>query len=323
MELEVFVPGQALAVPAFVLAVGLACGHAAGLPTAITTGTGALIWLAFAGVLAIRTRGKPGSEPSERARTFTMGTVGFLIPTAGAAALSFAKHFDGLLFSSKAALFGGTALVAIWVAILVSSMIDRHLIMPFVHGQLGPPIWSLGPEPSIRRRRRFAKVWVAHRAVCEICCYTALAILLAIIFVALGNAVSHERVLAVALESLSGSGVAFTVLAYLGPRVRDSWNYMMADNAGLGSWVEGIDITGHRVEGFLVDVSVYPGIKVYTRDEEWRFVKLGDAPMLHESLGKRPNFCDEEWGERAVLMRHEAKPHERPTEDEREPATAS
>jgi hypothetical protein len=323
MELDAFVPGQAVAIPTFVIAVGLGCGHKAGVPLLIATLAATTIWLALALVRAVRTRGRPAREPSERSRAFAIGAIGFLLPSIGAAALSLAKHFDGLLSNSEAALFGGVSFVVIWVVILVSSMIDRYLILPFCLGELGPPIWSLGADPSIHRRRRFAKLWVAHRAICEICAYTALAILLAIIFVALGNAVSHERVLAVALESLSGSGVAFTVLAYLGPRVRDSWNYMMGDNAGLGSWAEGIDITGERVEGFLVDVSVHPGIKLYTADDQWRFVKLGDAPKLHEAPLRRPTACDERWAERAVLMRQEAKPHAQPASDGSSPSPSA
>jgi hypothetical protein len=323
MELDAFVPGQAIAIPTFVVVVGVACGHKAGLPLLIATLAGTMIWLALAMVRTVRTRGKPTREPNEGARAFAIGAIGFAIPSIGAAALSLATHFDGLFFDSEAALFGGVSFVVIWVAILVSSMIDRYLILPFCFGELGPPIWSLGADPSIRRRRRFAKLWVAHRAICEICAYAALAILLAIIFVAIGNAVSHERVLAVALESLSGSGVAFTILAYLGPRVRDSWNYMMADNAGLGSWAEGIDITGEKVEGLLVDVSVHPGIKLYTADDQWRFVKLEDALKLHEAPLRRPAACDERWAEQAVLMRHEAKPHEHPAPEEPSPSPSA
>jgi hypothetical protein len=237
---ETSVAWQAFAVPVAVLIVGLLCGHRIGLPLMIATGFCALIWVALATVHAIRTRGKPGRQRNERTWAFAMGAIGLLLPTALAAALFSAKHFHGLVFDSEASIFAGIAFVVIWLAILVSSMFDRYVILPFCYGQLGPPIWSAGPEPTGRRRRRFAQVWVGHRVVCEVCAYTALAMLLAIAVVALGSTVSHEHILAVALESLGGTGVAIAILAYAGPRARDGWSYMSASYAGLGSWACGI-----------------------------------------------------------------------------------
>lgn len=296
-----------------VLIVGLLCGHRIALALVIATGFGALIWVALATVHAIRTGGKPGHEPNERAWAFAMGAVGLVLPMALAVGLLAAKRFDGLVFKSEASVFAGVAFVVIWLAILVSSLFDRYLILPFCYGQLGPPIWSVGPEPTGSRRRRFAQVWVGHRAVCEVCAYTALAMLLAIVFVALGSAVSHEHILAVALESLGGTGVAIAILAYAGPRVRDGWGYMSASYAGLGSWACGI-IGGETVEGLVVDVSLSPGVQLRTQDRGWRFVSLKDAQNLHELEERRPAKCDESWAQDAVLRRGEAKVHEPPGE---------
>jgi len=243
--------------------------------------------------------------------------LGLVLPAAACAWLAFGAGFRGVLFHSEAAVFGGVALVVIPVAILASSFVDRYAILPFCHGQLGPPIWSLGPLPSKRRRQRYAKLWVAHRAICEICCYSALAVLLAIVVVALGGVVAHEHILAVALESLGGTGVAVAILGYVAPRVRDSMNYMLADNAGLGTWAEGIDNTGHRVEGFVVDVAVHPGVKLFSERKKWHFVALRDAERLHEAPDQRPSRCDETWQRLAVLMREQAKPELPPREHER------
>jgi hypothetical protein len=315
MEIKVNVPMQALSTPLIVLAVVAACGERAALGLLVVAGVGAIVWLACAAQYAIRRSAAAGDHDGD-ARALATGLVGLLVPVAGMAAIWQTSSFTGLLFSSEAAAFGGVALAVIPVAILTSSMMDHYVILPFCYGQFGPPIWSMGTEPSEDRRRRYAKVWVAHRTICEICCYVALAILLAIIFVAAGNVVSHERVLAVALESLGGSGVAFTVLAYLGPRVRDGWNYMLAESAGLGTWADGIDNRGEQVEGLVVDVSIHPGVKLRTEKDQWTFVPLA-PPRLHEIQSRRPAKCDEAWARQAFGKREEAKPHERPRDDER------
>lgn len=309
---KVFVAWQAFAVPVAVLIVGLICGHRIALALVIATGCGTLIWVALAVVHTVRTHGKPGHEPNERAWAFAMGVIGLVVPTGLAAGLLATSHFDGLVFKSEASVFAGVALVVIWLTILVSSLFDRYLILPFCYGQLGPPIWSVGLKLPGRRRRRFAQIWVGHRAVCEVCAYTALAMLLAIVFVALGSTVSHEHILAVALESLGGTGVAIAILAYAGPRVRDGWSYMIANNAGLGSWACGI-IGGETVEGLVVDVSLSPGVKLRTKDDQWQFVSLEDARNLHELEDRRPAQCNETWAKEAVLTRGEAKVHEPPS----------
>jgi len=307
MEMNVYVPMQAVFVPLVVGAVALACGHESGLALLVTVGAGVLIWLGFAIPYASRVHDRDDERRKDDRRALTAGVVGLLLPAVIAAVVWRSPGFAGLLFSTQAAAFAGVALAVIPVAILVSSMVDWYLIIPFCYGAFGTAIWVPPVERIPLQRRRYAKIWVAHRVICEICCYFALALIISILFVAVGNAVSHEHVLPVALESLGGSGIAFTVLAYLGPRVRDGWNYMLADNAGLGTWAEGTDIAGEPVEGLIVDVSVHPGVKIWTKEEKWRFVALRLASQLYEYESNRLESCDAQWCEQAVRRRHEAR----------------
>jgi hypothetical protein len=314
MDAKVFVPMQSLLVLAAVIAVSLACGHAAGVGMLVTVGVGALVWVAFAVSYAVRVHGRRDTERREEdRRALAAGVLGLLIPAGIAAGMSASPGFKGLLFSSTAATFTGVALVVIPVAALASSMVDRYLILPYCYGAFGEPVWSLPPRDEEAQksafipRRRYAKIWVAHRVVCEVLCYFSLALIISVLFVAVGNAVSHERTLPVAIESLGGAGIAFTVLAYLRPRAGAGWDYVMAESAGLGTWARGIDEIGETVDGLVVDVSLYPGIKLRTADLEWHYIPLSLAKRLHEFESARPAECDARWCEQAVRVRGEAK----------------
>jgi hypothetical protein len=305
--MNVYVPMQAVFVPLVVGAVALACGHQAGLALLVAVTVGVLVWLGFAIPYALRVQGRDDERRGEDRRALAAGALGLLAPAAIATVVWRSPGYTGLLFSTQAAAFAGVALAVIPIAILASSMVDWYLIIPFCYGAFGEAIWVAPTQRIPLQRRRYAKIWVAHRMICEICCYFALALIISILFVAVGNAVSHERTLPVALESLGGSGIAFAVLGYLGPRVRDSWNYMLADNAGLGTWAEGTDNAGEHVEGLIVDVSVHPGVKLWTKDEKWRFVPLKLVAQLYEYRSARPPQCDAGWCEQAVRRRKEAK----------------
>jgi hypothetical protein len=310
MEMKVYVPMQAVFVPVVVAAVALACGHRAGLALLITVGVGIIVWLGFAIPYAVRVRTRDDERRKEDRRALAAGVFGLLVPAAIAATVWRSPGFHGLLFSTQAAAFAGVAFTVIPVAILASSMVDRYLILPYCYGAFGEPVWVPTTDRIPFERRRYAKIWIAHRMICETLCYVAVALVISIIFVAIGNAVSHEHTLPVALESLSGSGIAVGVLAYLGPRVKSGWDYMMADNAGLGTWVEANDSVGERVEGLLVDVSLHPGIKIRTADEKWRFVPLPLAARVYE-CAPRPADRGAQWGQKAFERRSQAKEESR------------
>jgi hypothetical protein len=314
MDAKFFVPMQSLLVLAAVIAVSLACGQHAAAGMLITVGIGTLVWVALAVPYAVRVHGRRDSERrDEDRRAFVAGVVGLLVPAGIGAALLVSPGSNGLLFSSTAATFTGVALVVIPVAALASSMVDRYLILPYCYGAFGDPVWNVPPrdeeaqKAAFTPRRRYAKLWVAHRVVCEVLCYFSLALIISVLFVAVGNAVSHERTLPIAIESLGGAGIAFTVIAYLRPRAGAGWDYVMAESAGLGTWARGVDELGDKVDGLVVDVSLYPGIKLRTTNLEWRYIPLALAKHLHEFESARPAECNAEWCQRAVRVRGEAK----------------
>lgn len=310
MDLKVNVPMQALWVPLVIALVLALCGDRAAPGLTVVTALGVVVWLGVAVPYAVRRDGPLTDIENAGRRTWAAVLIGVVFPFLIALVVWRATSFGGVLFATEAAAFAGVAFALIPVAMLASSMVDRYLILPYCYGLFGPAIWSedMSDGNPVKRRRELAKVWVAHRVICEICCYFALAVFLAIAFVAAGNAVSNERTLAVALESLGGAGVAFSVLAYLGPRVRDGWNYMLAQNAGLGMWVVGANAHG-RFEGLVVDVSLHPGVKLRLPDGEphepkWKFVTLAESVDLSEA--DRPSNCTEAWCERAVRDREQA-----------------
>lgn len=308
VDWEVFGPMEAALVCGVVTLAALACGHESGLPLLVTVGVGGLVWIGFGLSYAVRSHGRRRVRRREDRRALVFGLLGFGVPAAVTTAVWQAQSFDGLLFSTTAATFGAVALSVIPVAIFASHMVDSYLILPFVYGLFGPPIWEENDtQLSPKRRRRYAKLWIAHRGICEICVFVSLALLLSIVFVAIGNAVSHDNTLPQAVESLGGAGIAFGVLTYLGPRVRDSLTYVLAQSAGLGAWATGIDYFGERVEGFVVDVSVHPGIKLRQRNLEWRYVPLRLAFGLQELQDENGVRPDAGWCENAVRERDEAR----------------
>jgi hypothetical protein len=301
---------QALWTPPAIALVLALCGERAAPSLTVVAALGVVVWLGVAVPYTVRHDGPLMDVENAGLRAWATALIGVVLPFLIALVAWRATSFRGVLFSTEAAAFAGVAFAVIPVAMLASSMVDRYLILPYCYGLFGPAIWSedMSDRNPVKRRREYAKVWVAHRVVCEICCYFALAVFLAIVFVAAGNAVSSERTLAVALESLGGAGIAFSVIAYLGPRVRDGWNYMLAQNAGLGMWVVGSNAHG-RFEGLVVDVSVHPGVKLRLPDGEphepkWKFVALAESDELSEA--DRPAGCTEAWCERAVRDREQA-----------------
>jgi hypothetical protein len=291
-----------LALVAGLLSLGLT-GHESGLCLMAVYGVGACVWLGLLTHYLLRSRRRRGDRTSHDRRALLSGSLGLLAPLGCAIAARAVTGFDGLLFSNLAASFTGACTCAVFVAILASSMVDWYLILPFVDGLFGRAVWQDDDTwMTTKRRRGYAKIWVGHRIACEILVFMSLALVVSIVFVAVGNAVSSDKTLPVAIESLGGSGIAFALLTFLGPRVRDSVNYVLAQNAGLGTWAEGVDNRGEHITGLVIDVSVHPGVQLRTRDEARRHVSLANASELQDRA-HWPDFADEAWRRRMISER--------------------
>ncbi len=298
MDQRVPVPTQAALLAVFASLGALACGHDCGFALAVIVGLGAAGWLALALQYRLRAAPRDDDRRSHDRRALGCALLGFGIPLGAAIWAWQTPSFDGLLLHTGAAAFGAALVAVLFTAILTSSMIDWYLMLPFVLGLFGPPSWT-DDESEVRRRRWYAQVWVFHRGGCELLAFTSVALLLAIGLVALGNAVSSDRTLPAAFESLGGAGIAFGLLHYLSSRIRDALEFMQSATVGLGMWVRTTDRFGRDVSGIVVDVSVHPGLKVVgppvdeAEPYHRTFVALRDTPRVSE--GRRPDGIDDDW----------------------------
>ncbi len=143
-------------------------------------------------------------------------------------------------------------------------------------------------------------MWIAHRAISELFIFPAIALILAIVLVAAGNALSRDETLPTAIESLGGAGIAFAVFGFSGPRWRSSLRFVLSGPVALGSGVEGIGEYLEPVAGLVIDVSVDPGVKLITADGERTLVPLAMASTLHPV--PRPRDKDDAWCRHHVLL---------------------
>jgi hypothetical protein len=124
----------------------------------------------FAVPYAIRSRGKRDRQRCrEGRRALLFGPIGFALPVAVSVVAWRSLGFDGIWLSSRAAIVGAMTLSIIPIAIRASHMADWYLLLPFVYGLPGPPIWELDGLTAKRRRRsrgriRLARVTSASRS---------------------------------------------------------------------------------------------------------------------------------------------------------------
>jgi hypothetical protein len=283
-----------------VLAI-LCTGHRSGFPAFVVLLCGLVIWLTCLWWFVARSeRGDRMVWGAELNQGIAQGVVGLLVPLAVAVLAWRKPSLDGWLFSTTAAAFGATTLVVIGVALLASSMVDRFVILPRVLGLTKPdPIWRAPTTLDDRSRRRVAQGWVAHRGICELFAFTAIAVVLAIALVALINEFSDDATLPAALESLGGAGIAVYVFGISGPRHAAAIAFCLAGPVALGSWVTGVNEFGNSVEGFVLDVSVAPGVKLIDLHGDRAIVPLHLAPRLNPTT--RPTVVTADWCRDRVL----------------------
>lgn len=297
---RVWVPAQGVLVAAVCVIAVFATGHQAGLPMAIFAAVGLAVWAAFAGWYFIRT---PAAGRSIWRREAWEGVViavlGFGLPLLAGVIAWKSPHLDGWFFSTGAAAFGAVSIGVIPIAALASSMVDRYLILPLVLGLRGPAIWQSTTALDEPWRRRLAQMWITHRAISELFIFPAIALVLAVGVVAAGNALSSDKTLPAALESLGGAGIAVTVFGFAGPRWQNSLRFVLSGPVGLGTWVEGVTELLDPAVGLAIDVSVDPGVKIIARDGDRVFVPLALGPRLNPV--PRPDGVDEDWCRKQVL----------------------
>jgi len=310
MDQRGFVPTQSILLAVCASLCCLVVGHACGFAVLVIVGMGALGTVAVGVPYAVGVRRRRTStwRGNERRAVIT-SLLGFGVPAGFAIWAWQTPSFDGLLLHSGAAAVGAALVALFFTAILTSSMIDWYLILPFVFGLFGRAIWVdtqlLGEDERVReqhRRRRYAQLWVFHRGVCELLVFSSVAFLLAIALVAIGNALSSDKTLPVAIESLGGAAIGIGIFGYLGERLRGALSFVLSGPVRLGDWVEARDPTGPRARGLVVAVSIHPGVILIGEAD------LGDdrtpvplAAANYLSRIDRPDGVDDAWCEEAVI----------------------
>ena len=126
----------------------------------------------------------------------------------------------------------------------------------------------------------YARAWVTHRAAAELLGWGGLATVLIIALVAAQDAAT-DPVLSALFTYVGPPGAIYVAVgAYLGRRLPPVREYLQEPSPGLGRWVSGTTRDGVAVEGFVVDVSVRPGLQVRSAAAPRQKVSLRDATRL-------------------------------------------
>ncbi len=183
------------------------------------------------------------------------GVLGLLIPLL-LAALVAAFDFRPLLHPAGVA----AALSSAMLAILLSSAVDWYVILPFRDGIVGLPACRVD-EVDLSTRRRYTKLWVAHRLACELSITAALIVALVLLLAHyVGN---FEKIITI----VGALGIPAALLLVAGKRwFLGGLRFCLAQGPALGNWVKGPTYTkreGEKIhEGFVIDVSLDSGLKI-------------------------------------------------------------
>jgi hypothetical protein len=187
--------------------------------------------------------------------------VGLILPSA----LAWCGVCIGDLELFKPPLKGGEAIlitlsvVMIPLSILVSSSVDWYLIRPFREGIHDEPACQDSAQGS-GQAMDYARYWVLHRMVSEFLAYAGI-----VGVIALSGTVAGE-----ATHSESGKNI-FNLIGLLGVlcwslvelgKLKAALDFVRYPTCGLASWVRGRSEEGEELSGFVLDVSVNPGVQL-------------------------------------------------------------
>jgi hypothetical protein len=260
-----FVRFQALAV-LLVTAIGVVLlGPGADLAAGIEISVGAAIWLYFF-VRYEWLRGRSSLErTTERAgkdRTMVVAALlGLALPAAFAYAAAVEGGFNPLEPPLRHGLAVLTMLCALTIplAMLVSSAVDWYLIRPFREGVYELP--ACQPEKQASDEAKdYARYWIAHRMVCEFFVYLAISGLIALAATIAGEE-THSNTGTNILNLLGVLGILAWSLVELG-KLKAALAFVRYPTCSLASWVRGRNAAFAEIEGFVLDVSVDPGVQL-------------------------------------------------------------
>lgn len=187
--------------------------------------------------------------------------VGIIIPAA-LAWLEFAVvQYDaiGRPLRDGEAVIAGLAFLAIPFGILVSSSVDWFLIRPFREGVYNEPVC----RPEVHKEGRgmdYARYWILHRMVSEFTVYVGIVVLIGLFF-AIGSTLIHSEEGKSAVGFVGGLGIAVWSVSELSG-LRAALTFVRYPRCELGSWVRGRTADCIDISGFVLDVSISPGVQL-------------------------------------------------------------
>jgi len=187
--------------------------------------------------------------------------IGLIVPSG----LAWCGVGVGDLELFNAPLKGGEAILItlsvlmIPLSIFVSSSVDWYLIRPFREGVHGEPACQATAQES-GQTMDYARYWVLHRMVSEFLAYAGIVGVIALSATVAGQA-THSETGKNVFNLIGLLGVLGWSLAELG-KLKAALDFVRYPTCGLASWVRGRSEEGEELSGFVLDVSVNPGVQL-------------------------------------------------------------
>jgi hypothetical protein len=254
------------------LALSLLFGREGAICAALAVATTALAWVLLVDRYRRKRNSRVSPQRQEGDRIMDTNGLAGLAPSLLLACVVAAAGLDPLVEPVWTAIPLSVPLLAV----LLSSAIDWYVILPFRDGVVGLPVCRIDAV-RLSDRRRYTKLWVAHRLICEL--WIAVSLLVAGIL--LVHHYAHSLGPIVTVAGALGISAAAARLAW------DRWimgglRFCLRQGPALGNWVAGPTYSrreGERIrEGFVLDVSLDNGLKVVTAPGATEhFIALKDA----------------------------------------------
>lgn len=203
--------------------------------------------------------------------------------SASIATVASREDYDGFTTSPSVAV-AGVVLFAMASTILLASALDFFVVVPELTGRSGGlPIWASDPlAQNHHRRQSLTQIWLVGRSIAHVVALIGAATLAGLL-VAWVSSLPNDEHLQTVVATLGGAAIALVLFRQPFARLAGALRFALTAPVAIGSWVEGVDETGRRVEGMVIDVSIAPGIKLVDTTGKRTFVPLDSALTLHEA----------------------------------------
>ena len=265
MKPKPYVQLQAIAVLIVVAICAALLDAEADLALAVALSVGCAIWSYFALLYLFRRRSSELERSRERTGKDRVMVsclfAGLLLPLAltwSSAAAGGANLVNPPLRAGEAVL-AAIGVLLIPLSMLVSSSVDWYLIRPFREGAHELP--ACQPEVQASGQAMdYARYWILHRMVAEFFVYASIVGLIALTATIVGQNTDSET--GKNIFNLIGLvGIVGWSLTELG-KLKAALDFVRYPTCSLASWVTGRNKVGEDISGFVLDVSIDPGVQL-------------------------------------------------------------